>query len=249
MYENNNQSENSENENNSVDQAELEKNLKQALENLPFEALLKAKQKNIQDFNSIKNPSKIEKEKKEKLPYKGKRAKKDRPLERSSKIRVFQKNKIFEEKKKNFRDPRFEESSGTFTESKFLTSYSFLKDLKQKEIDEAEKILRSKRKRKVLSKEDKADLKTYKGSRKNEINIIERKIKESETKKDLKKEIRERGIQNPYISKKQLQKRFNEKYGTRRNKRVEDIHKRRMEKLQDTKLNKMLSRKNKITKL
>ena len=174
-------SENSENPNFEEEQEELEKNLKQALENLPFEALLKAKQKNIQDFNSIKNPEKTSEKNpnNKKLSFRGKRSKKDRPLERSSKVRVNRDKKIFEEKKNNFRDPRFEESSGTYTENKFLTSYSFLKDLKKREIEEAEKILKSKKKRKILTKEDKADLKSYKGNRKNEINIMERKINEN----------------------------------------------------------------------
>lgn len=64
----------------------------------------------------------------------GKKSKKARPLEMSSKINVHARNPFFQQgNTKQFRDPRFDPMCGSFNKEKFHKRYGFVDEIKKKE--------------------------------------------------------------------------------------------------------------------
>ncbi|GFU22532.1 ribosomal RNA processing protein 36-like protein [Nephila pilipes] len=84
------------------------------------------------------------------------RANKNRPRELSSKAPVPIFREVYQEKKTHYRDPRFDDLSGSFNNEEFVENFSFLKDIKEREKKELEKELENvgddmKRKKQILS--------------------------------------------------------------------------------------------------
>lgn len=68
---------------------------------------------------------------------------KDQPLEMSSKRPVHKVKNVMNAKKRVFRDPRFDDLSGSFKEETFEKNYSFIKDIKKRERESVQKALRN----------------------------------------------------------------------------------------------------------
>jgi ribosomal RNA-processing protein 36 len=75
-----------------------------------------------------------------------KRINKNRPQETSSKRPVSQFREVFQIKKNSVeterRDPRFDEKCGSFNEKVFKQTFSFLNDIKDKEMNDLKKLLK-----------------------------------------------------------------------------------------------------------
>jgi len=69
------------------------------------------------------------------------RVNKNRPREMSSKKPVSVFRDVFQLKKQHYRDPRFDDLSGTFKKDEFEVNYSFIDDIKEREKQELEKEL------------------------------------------------------------------------------------------------------------
>ncbi|XP_063221930.1 ribosomal RNA processing protein 36 homolog [Bacillus rossius redtenbacheri] len=72
-----------------------------------------------------------------------KRENKNRPREVSSKLPVPPLKEVFSIKKIQARDPRFDSLCGTFNEKSFKSSYSFLNEVKQKELKDLREELKT----------------------------------------------------------------------------------------------------------
>uniref|UniRef100_A0A1B6CNM8 rRNA biogenesis protein RRP36 n=1 Tax=Clastoptera arizonana TaxID=38151 RepID=A0A1B6CNM8_9HEMI len=117
--------------------------IREELSHMSFEELQNLKQKlGTKCYNFALFGDKIKKSKKSTV---FKRENKNRPREVSSKIPVKPLVEIVPVKKTNFRDPRFDSLCGSFNEKAFENSYSFLKDVKEKEKQELLKKLKTTR--------------------------------------------------------------------------------------------------------
>lgn len=72
-----------------------------------------------------------------------KRENKNRPREESSKKPVPRFREIIPVKKKHIRDPRFDSLCGTFNEKAFKNSYAFLNDMKENDLKNLQKELKT----------------------------------------------------------------------------------------------------------
>lgn len=70
--------------------------------------------------------------------------------------------------------------------NKFMNSYEFLYDLKQRELNDVEKLLKNKKIRKKLKEDEKIQLKGIKGNRKQELKQITKNKEKMEVKKQIK---------------------------------------------------------------
>eukprot|EP00250_Pteridium_aquilinum_P024696 c29465_g1_i1 orf=99-806(+) len=93
-----------------------EEDLQGQISQIPFEELQKARSNGSSSFRPLPEKS---------IP---KRANKNRPAEMSSKKPVSRFREVIQAPKRVIRDPRFESLCGSYEESKFKTSYSFLYD-------------------------------------------------------------------------------------------------------------------------
>ncbi|KAI1302371.1 Ribosomal RNA processing protein 36 -like protein [Halotydeus destructor] len=71
-----------------------------------------------------------------------KRDNKNRPREMSSKHPVYERPKAFSVKKPEFRDPRFDETSGQYVDKIFKSNYQFLAEVREKEKRDLKKKLK-----------------------------------------------------------------------------------------------------------
>ncbi len=67
-----------------------------------------------------------------------------------------------------------------------MNSYEFLYDLKQRELNDVEKLLKNKKIRKKLKEDEKIQLKGIKGNRKQELKQITKTKEKMEVKKQIK---------------------------------------------------------------
>ncbi|XP_054153675.1 ribosomal RNA processing protein 36 homolog [Oppia nitens] len=137
------------------DEEENEKTLRNELSKTPFEELLKLSDKmgtkryheTIVTKFTANNEQKKVIQKNNNNERIMKRANKNRPQEISSKRPVSQLRKVFPIKKKNVEtddriDPRFDDRSGKYSESVFNKTYSFINDMRDKELNELKKMLK-----------------------------------------------------------------------------------------------------------
>ena len=178
----------------SLDKLENEKQaLQESMKEMPLYLRLKAK-KQLET-----NSSGVKRKKEEKIVVK-----KGRPKERSSLKPVSIKKQVFEEKKEEWRDPRFSEESGKLDVQKFYDSYGFLKELKKEEVNEISKTLNSKRKLKKMKHEQIRNIKQLRGEYKGDINGFDRLDRMREAKKQIKAENQKNGIRTKFIKKSKL---------------------------------------------
>ncbi|XP_013782137.1 ribosomal RNA processing protein 36 homolog [Limulus polyphemus] len=122
-----------------VDKDEAHKTvLRQELAEMSFEELQKLKER---IGSKLYNEALFGSQKSNKKNKNYNRANKNRPREVSSKAPVPLFREVFQVKKKVYRDPRFDDLSGTYHEDIFKTTYSFLSDIKTKEKEELQEML------------------------------------------------------------------------------------------------------------
>ena len=110
---------------------------------------------------------------------------KSAPEEKSSKLHIFSKRKITNQPRKLHRDPRFDDLSGKYNEAMFEKSYSFIEDLRKKELVSVKKQLK-----KVQNKDRKSDLlKLFKEMERQNKDREEVKAQKARQKEIKKKEI------------------------------------------------------------
>jgi ribosomal RNA-processing protein 36 len=117
----------------------LENALKEELANVSFDRLMEIKQElGIKEFNRITGKKEAPGKDGKKVEFK--RLSKNAPAEFSSKKQVGRRRQVIipdvdaGARKKAVRDPRFEETSGTFDQTLFKRSYGFIDDLKTNEM-------------------------------------------------------------------------------------------------------------------
>lgn len=111
----------------------LQKKIREKISTMSFEDLQKLKEK---IGSKIYNETVFGKSLPKPKTTKFKRLNKNRPREMSSKRPIKIRNQIEAVKRNLPRDPRFDPLSGNFDKKTFKANYSFLKDLKQKEVEQ-----------------------------------------------------------------------------------------------------------------
>jgi hypothetical protein len=189
--------------------------IRNALKNIPYEILLKERQANLRLFDHQLGQTADTKG----TGLKGsqvaidktiavRKHKKGRPDERSCRERPNMAKTIFEKPRAVFSDPRFEEHTGQLDMSKFLKSYDFLKDAKEKEIKETERMLKNKKKIKKTNKDLITDLKSQKAANQVQIRQIDTLNKKFEIKKQLKKDFKDRGLNPAFIKRRSFIRKY-----------------------------------------
>lgn len=191
---------------------------REALRGLPLEVLLKQQKEGAKEFNKLYF-GKEEAAEKEELETSSAEDQKEtitaankkhkgRPLEASAKLKPKRKVEVFEVKKPKFIDPRFEETAGDFDINRFMNCYKFLREAKQNEVKSGEKTLKSKKKIKKLSFDEKNALKASISQNKQELRFLERNEKELKVKQSIKAEMKQKGINDPFVRKSVLNRSF-----------------------------------------
>nr|XP_032818601.1 ribosomal RNA processing protein 36 homolog [Petromyzon marinus] len=128
-----------------------------------------------------------------------KRSDKNRPVEMSSKCPVGRLRQVISMKKQVVRDPRFDDLSGTFSETIFQSTYSFLDSIRQREKKELEKGLK-----KVKSSDRKQEMEYLLQRMENQERAKQKQEKRREAELKAKREARELMLQghSPFYAKK-----------------------------------------------
>ncbi|XP_061435141.1 ribosomal RNA processing protein 36 homolog [Lethenteron reissneri] len=128
-----------------------------------------------------------------------KRSDKNRPVEMSSKRPVGRLRQVISMKKEVVRDPRFDDLSGTFSETIFQSTYSFLDSIRQREKKELEKGLK-----KVKSSDRKQEMEYLLQRMENQERAKQKQEKRQEAELKAKREARELMLQghSPFYTKK-----------------------------------------------
>eukprot|EP01015_Nassula_variabilis_P035679 TRINITY_DN9018_c0_g1_i1.p1 TRINITY_DN9018_c0_g1~~TRINITY_DN9018_c0_g1_i1.p1 ORF type:complete len:181 (-),score=46.38 TRINITY_DN9018_c0_g1_i1:46-588(-) len=134
---------------------------------------------------------------------------KNSPIERSSKMRVSQFQRVIETKRKAGRDPRFDELSGNLKPESFYKAYAFLDEQKEKEITQLQKELNKKKKR--LDQEEISYIKEQIGSIKTDLKKKSGLNREFDIKRELKQKTKNQfHLKKGVVKDKVLEKQFEE---------------------------------------
>lgn len=168
------------------------------LQQLPLEQLIKLQKQ------------KETKEKQRELYLKGKdqqekRRHKDAPKERDFRAPLEKEKKIFKAVQRKTVDPRFDEAYGTLNVAKFADSYKFIKDMQQQELQQLDKVLNSKKQKRKLNEDQVQHIKNLKSQKKQEAGSLNSMLRQIEKKREIKQELKQKGVHNPYITKKDWQ--------------------------------------------
>jgi len=192
--------------------------IRAALKNLPMEVLLKQQREGAKEFNRLyfgkgDKESGDDQEGSERhgtMTAKGTdkdgpaKHHKGRPREVSAKVRPKPKTDIFEIKERKGVDPRFEGASSDFRMDRFLSSYGFLKDLKEKEVSEESKLAKKKGKIRKMDPKEREKLLENIRRNKQELNYLEKIRKQEEVKQGMREELKSKGVTDPFLRKSDL---------------------------------------------
>ena len=171
---------------------------------MPFEELLKLKDKLGTKVYNETIVTKLDKnfaKNKNKKNQTFKRENKNRPQEISSKKRVNPIKEVFQVKKKTEekerRDPRFDEQCGQFSQNIFDKTYSFLNDIKDKEMNDLKKMLK-----KTKNEEKRQELNYLLQRMKNQRIAEQMKQKKKQIETNVRKQLTEEiGTKNNFVNK------------------------------------------------
>lgn len=161
---------------------------------LPFELLLQANKSVTKDIKKEEDSNITEK-------ITTKRYIKGEPILRNAKSPLST-NLLTKKKIKKIKDPRFLETSGEYNENKFLESYNFLKDIKQKENELLKKEI--KKNKKIYEKEEISNIKQYIGNNKSDLHKFNNNYK----RKKIYFELKESNKNARFISKDMIDKKL-----------------------------------------
>ena len=194
-----------EEENNEEDNISEEMLLKQEIENVDFQSLLKAKAKlSYENNKKIKGNKDKKKFNKNSILTQMEKINKDKkriePKEYSALLKPNIQFKNREKAQKNssllnkkfLRDPRFDDLSGNLNEEQFKKNFSFVTDMAKEYIDKLQKLKKNKKYKKKLSEQQYELFKKQNNYMKSWMNQQKQKQIKNDIKKEINKENKER---------------------------------------------------------